>query len=70
MTLLKAFTSTLRHSAQNLLPIVLVVAFFQFLVMQQVPDDLWSIGLGLLIVVLGVLRLGECNVLFLKYLPE
>lgn len=68
MTLLKAFTSTLRHSAQNLLPIVLVVAFFQFLVMQQVPDDLWSIGL--LIVVLWVLRLGECNVLFLKYLPE
>lgn len=54
MTLLKAFTSTLRHSAQNLLPIVLVVAFFQFLVMQQVPDDLWSIGLGLLIVVFGV----------------
>jgi len=54
LTLLKAFTSTLRHSAQNLLPIVLVVAFFQFLVMQQVPDDLWSIVLGLLIVVFGV----------------
>jgi hypothetical protein len=51
---LKAFGEILQHSFRNLLPIILVVAFFQGVVMRQVPDDLLSITLGLAVVVLGV----------------
>ncbi|TVS12872.1 MAG: DUF1538 domain-containing protein [Wenzhouxiangella sp.] len=52
--LLRQFLDTLLHSARNLLPIVLVVGVFQFLVLQQMPDGLLSMVVGLLIVVLGV----------------
>jgi hypothetical protein len=51
---LKAFGEILQHSFRNLLPIILVVAFFQGVVMRQVPDDLLSITFGLAVVVLGV----------------
>ncbi|HHQ69545.1 MAG TPA: DUF1538 domain-containing protein [Halothiobacillaceae bacterium] len=51
---LNEFWDTLKHSFRNLLPIILVVSFFQFLIMQSVPDDLVSIAAGLLIVVMGV----------------
>lgn len=54
MLLLRQFLDTLLHSARNLLPIVLVVGVFQFLVLQQTPDGLLSMIIGLLIVVLGV----------------
>jgi hypothetical protein len=53
-SLLQQFYATLLHSARNLLPIILVVAFFQFFVLQQVPAGIASIALGLGIVVLGV----------------
>ena len=52
--LLRQFLDTLVHSARNLLPIVLVVGFFQLVVLQQMPDGLGSMVIGLLIVVLGV----------------
>lgn len=52
--LLRQFFDTLLHAARNLLPIVLVVALFQFGVLQQMPEGLGSMILGLLIVVLGV----------------
>ena len=52
--LLRQFLDTLLHSARNLLPIVLVVGVFQFLVLQQIPDGLVSMLVGLLIVVLGI----------------
>ncbi len=48
------FWHTLLHAFRNLLPIVVVVAFFQAVILQQAPDDLWSIAMGLGIVVLGV----------------
>ncbi len=54
MRLLRQFLDTLLHSLRNLLPIILVVGVFQFLVLQQVPDGLTSIVIGLGIVVLGV----------------
>jgi hypothetical protein len=54
MDLTRQFFDTLLHSLRNLLPIVLVVAVFQFAVLQQVPDGLTSIVVGLVIVVLGV----------------
>jgi hypothetical protein len=51
---LKEFYGILKHSFRNLLPIIGVVAFFQFVIMRQVPDDLLPIAIGLLVVVLGV----------------
>ncbi len=54
MRLLRQFLDTLLHSLRNLLPIILVVGVFQFLVLQQVPEGLTSIVIGLGIVVLGV----------------
>ncbi len=54
MKFLRQFLDTLLHAARNLLPIVLVVGVFQFLVLQQTPDGLGSIAIGLLIVVVGV----------------
>ncbi|NMG02574.1 DUF1538 domain-containing protein [Azoarcus taiwanensis] len=50
---LKEFFHILQHSFRNLLPIV-VVAFFQAVVLRAVPDGLSSMVVGLLVVVLGV----------------
>ena len=52
--LLRQFLDTLVHAARNLLPIIVVVGVFQFAVLQQMPDGLGSMIVGLLIVVLGV----------------
>jgi hypothetical protein len=49
-----AFWYLLLHSFRNLLPIVLVVGVFQIAVIQQVPSDLLSMVVGLVIVALGV----------------
>ncbi|WP_018955137.1 DUF1538 domain-containing protein [Thioalkalivibrio sulfidiphilus] len=54
MDQLREFLGILKHSFRNLLPIIVVVAFFQFVIMRQVPDDLLPITFGLLVVVLGV----------------
>lgn len=54
MFYLKAFSSAFLHALKNLLPIVVVVAFFQILVLRQLPDNLASMAVGLLIVAAGV----------------
>ena len=41
-------------SVRDLLPIVLVIAFFQIIVLQEAPDNLFQIFVGLLFVVLGL----------------
>ena len=48
------FMSSLLGSMRDLLPIVLVIAFFQIIVLQQTPDDLLQIFSGLFFVVLGL----------------
>jgi hypothetical protein len=52
--LVRQFLETLLHSARNLLPIVIVVAVFQFAVLRDMPEGLGSMLTGLAIVVLGV----------------
>lgn len=54
MTDLQIFWRTLVHAARNLAPIVIVVALFQLVVMQSLPDGLTGIVIGLMVVVLGV----------------
>ena len=54
MNLMTRFSHLLGESLRNLTPIVLVVLVFQALVLQQVPEGLWPMVIGLSIVVLGV----------------
>mgnify|MGYP002620489767 CR=1 FL=1 len=54
MSQLREFLGLLNHSFRNLLPIILVVGVFQFLVIRQVPDGWLPMTIGLLVVVLGV----------------
>jgi len=54
VNVLAQFLTTLGHSARNLLPIVVVVAIFQAFVLNQLPEGVASITLGLVIVVFGV----------------
>ena len=51
---LRAFSHAFAHALKNLLPIVIVVVFFQLVILRQVPDDTASMVVGLLIVALGV----------------
>ena len=51
---LKDFLGLLNHSFRNLLPIIVVVSVFQFLVIGQVPEDWLSMTIGLGVVILGV----------------
>lgn len=48
------FLRSLFGSARDLLPIVLVIAFFQIIVFQQVPGNLIQTFIGLIFVVLGL----------------
>ena len=54
MDQLKLFLSMLKSSFKDLLPIIVVIAFFQIFILQQVPEDLTSIALGLFIVAVGL----------------
>ena len=54
MNQLSAFLHLLLHSFRNLMPIVLVVGFFQFVIIQEVPQGLMSMVVGLVIVAFGV----------------
>lgn len=54
MDQVREFLGILQHAFRNLLPIIIVVGVFQFGVMQQVPDNLLGMVVGLLIVVFGV----------------
>jgi Protein of unknown function (DUF1538). len=51
---IRSFLHSLLHALKNLSPIVVVVGFFQLVILQQVPDDLGSMAIGLLIVAVGV----------------
>ena len=51
---LKIFASDLKNSSKDLLPIVLVVAFFQLVFIKDVPQNLLSISIGLCIVAIGL----------------
>lgn len=48
------FLKSLLGSLRDLLPIVLVIAFFQFFVLQQSPENVLQIFIGLIFVVLGL----------------
>ena len=54
MSQLGVFCGMVGHAFRNLLPIIAVVAFFQFAVIQELPAGWVSITVGLGIVVLGV----------------
>lgn len=51
---LQLFVKALFGSMRDLLPIVLVIAFFQIIVLQQTPENLLQIFVGLIFVVLGL----------------
>ena len=51
---LNLFARSLFGSMRDLLPIVLVIAFFQIIVLQQAPENLFQTFVGLFFVVLGL----------------
>ena len=51
---LKDFMHAFTHALKNLLPIIIVVVFFQLVILQQMPDNSLSMAIGLLIVAIGV----------------
>jgi len=51
---LKIFAGDLRNSFKDLLPIIIVVALFQGLIIQAIPENLISIVIGLSIVAVGL----------------
>lgn len=54
MKLLRLFIISILNSGRDLLPIVVVIAFFQFFILQQSLPDLTRLMVGLLLVVLGL----------------
>lgn len=48
------FLSSLLGSLRDLLPIILVIAFFQLFVLQQAPDNVLQFFIGLVFVILGL----------------
>ena len=51
---LTAFWTHTKGSMRDLAPIVFVIAFFEFIVLQQVPDGLFGILVGVVLVVIGL----------------
>ena len=51
---IKIFSKDLKNSFQDLLPIIIVVAFFQTFIIQTMPENLGSIIIGLTIVAVGL----------------
>ncbi len=51
---LKIFINDLKNSFKDLTPIVLVVAFFQIIIIQAKPENLTSIVIGLFVVAVGL----------------
>jgi len=50
----KVFLTDLKNSFKDLVPIIVVVAFFQAVIIQAVPENLSSIIIGLIIVAVGL----------------
>ncbi len=51
---LKLFLKIFKGSIRDLLPIIVVISFFQLAIIQQIPDNLISIVIGLSIVAFGL----------------
>nr|MCH9740140.1 DUF1538 domain-containing protein [Campylobacterota bacterium] len=51
---IKIFYQDLSNSFKDLLPIIIVVAFFQAFIIQAMPENLTSIVIGLTIVAVGL----------------
>ena len=51
---IKIFSQDLKNSFKDLLPIIIVVAFFQTFIIQSMPENLTSIVIGLTIVAVGL----------------
>ena len=51
---IKIFLEDLKNSSKDLLPIIIVVAFFQAFIIQEVPENLLGIIVGLTIVAVGL----------------
>lgn len=51
---LSVFWAHAKGSMRDLAPIVIVIAFFEFVVLRQVPDGLFGILVGVIIVVIGL----------------
>jgi len=51
---IKIFLDDLKDSFKDLIPIIIVVAFFQIAIIQKMPDNLTSIIIGLTIVAVGL----------------
>jgi hypothetical protein len=51
---IKIFIGDLKNSFKDLLPIIVVVAFFQTFIIQSIPENLSSIVIGLIIVAVGL----------------
>lgn len=51
---IKVFSGDLKNSFKDLVPIILVVAFFQAVILQTMPENLTSIVIGLTIVAIGL----------------
>lgn len=54
MPFIKDFYHALLHALKNLLPIVVVVFFFQALILRQAPENVWVMIVGLFVVAIGV----------------
>ncbi|MDQ7055686.1 MAG: DUF1538 domain-containing protein [Persephonella sp.] len=54
MEQIKIFMQLLKSSFRDLAPIIIVIAFFQTVIIQQVPENLFSIVAGLSIVAVGL----------------
>ena len=51
---IKIFLEDLKNSSKDLLPIIIVVAFFQAFIIQEIPENLIGIVIGLTIVAVGL----------------
>lgn len=51
---LTAFWAHTKSSTRDLAPIVVVILFFEFVVLQQVPDGMFGIAVGIVLVVIGL----------------
>ena len=54
MEQLKLFLTMLKGSFGDLAPIIAVIAFFQIFILQQMPENLFSVATGLFIVAVGL----------------
>lgn len=51
---LTAFWAHTKGSTRDLAPIVIVILFFEFVVLQQVPEGMFGIAVGIVLVVIGL----------------